>query len=72
MARLWKEVQRDKHIFPFVQFDVVMDDHTSDICSPLNKVIMSVDDMLLIIGRQTISTAVQQLEGLEMENLQKM
>ena len=49
MARLWKEVQRDKHIFPFVQFDVVMDDHTSDICSPLNKVIMSVDDPMLLI-----------------------
>lgn len=49
MARLWKEVQRDKHIFPFVQFDVVVDDHTSDICRPLDKVIMSVDDPLLLI-----------------------
>ncbi|BBQ07947.1 minor capsid protein [Elizabethkingia anophelis] len=49
MARLWKEVQRDKHIFPYVQFDVVMDKHTSEICSPLHGVIMSVDDPLLLI-----------------------
>lgn len=44
MSRLWQEIQRDKHIFPFVQFDVVQDDHTSEICSPLHGVIMSVDD----------------------------
>jgi SPP1 gp7 family putative phage head morphogenesis protein len=49
MARLWKEIQRDKHIFPFVQFDVVMDGRTSDICSPLDKVIMAVDDPMLLI-----------------------
>lgn len=49
MARLWKEIQRDKHIFPFVQFDVVVDGHTSDICLPLDKVIMSVDDPMLLI-----------------------
>ncbi|WP_407483705.1 phage minor head protein [Elizabethkingia anophelis] len=48
MSRLWQEIQRDKHIFPFVQFDVVMDDHTSEICSPLHNVIMSVDDKRLI------------------------
>lgn len=49
MARLWEEIQRDKHIFPFVQFDVVMDGRTSEVCSPLDKVIMSVDDPMLLI-----------------------
>ncbi len=34
MSRMWQEIQRDKHIFPFVQFDVVKDGRTSDICSP--------------------------------------
>ncbi|AQX86103.1 hypothetical protein I6H88_06690 [Elizabethkingia bruuniana] len=48
MSRLWQEIQQDKHIFPYVQFDVVMDDHTSEICSPLHNVIMSVDDKRLI------------------------
>lgn len=44
MSRLWQEIQRDKHIFPFVQFDVVQDERTSDICKPLHKVIMKVED----------------------------
>ncbi len=48
MSRLWQEIQRDKHIFPYVQFDVVMDKNTSDICEPLHRVIMSVDDPRLI------------------------
>ncbi len=47
MSRMWQEIQRDKHIFPFVQFDVVMDGRTSDICSPLDKLIFEVDDPVL-------------------------
>jgi len=47
MSRLWMDVQRDKAIFPFVQMDVVMDGHTSEICKPLDKVIFSVDDPVL-------------------------
>jgi len=44
MSRLWQEIQRDKHIFPFAQFDVVRDGRTSDICAPLDGVICTVDD----------------------------
>lgn len=44
MSRLWNEIQRDKHIFPLVQFLVVMDGHTSEVCSPLHNVIVKVDD----------------------------
>ncbi|WP_312133409.1 minor capsid protein [Empedobacter sp.] len=47
MSRLWYEIQRDKAIFPFVQFLVVQDDHTSEICSPLHGLIFSVDDPVL-------------------------
>lgn len=47
MSRLWMEIQRDKALFPFAQFDVVEDDHTSDICKPLTGVIVSVDDPML-------------------------
>lgn len=47
MSRLWQEIQRDKHIFPYVQFDVVMDGKTSDICEPLHKLIFAVDDPVL-------------------------
>lgn len=49
MARLWAEIQRDKHIFPFIQFVVVKDDHTSDICAPLHNVIVRVDDPMLLV-----------------------
>lgn len=49
MARLWQEIQRDKHIFPYVQFIVVKDNHTSEICSPLHNVILSVDDPMLLL-----------------------
>lgn len=47
MSRLWHEIQRDKAIFPFVQFLVVQDDHTSEICTPLHNLIFSVDDPVL-------------------------
>jgi len=44
MSRLWQEIQRDKHVFPYAQFDVVRDGGTSDICAPLDGVICTVDD----------------------------
>ena len=48
MARLWQEIQRSKHIFPYLKFRVVKDGHTSDICEPLIDVIVSVDDPMLL------------------------
>lgn len=47
MANKWQEIQRDKAIFPFVEFIVVRDKHTSEICFPLHGVVMSVDNPLL-------------------------
>ncbi|MEE3726174.1 minor capsid protein, partial [Riemerella anatipestifer] len=47
MSRKWQEIQRDKYIFPFVKFMVTMDDHTSEICSPLHGIVVSVDDPFL-------------------------
>jgi len=35
MSRIWAEIQRDKHIFPYVQILVTKDGRTSDICEPL-------------------------------------
>lgn len=46
-ARLWNHIQRNKHIFPFVQFDVVVDGHTSDICKPLHGVVVPVNSPIL-------------------------
>jgi len=47
MSRLWNDIQRDKEIIPLAQFVVVKDGRTSDICSPLDGVIVSVDDPML-------------------------
>ncbi|MRJ09307.1 hypothetical protein EDL99_10615 [Ornithobacterium rhinotracheale] len=47
MSSKWQEIQRDKHLFPFVQFKVTMDDQTSEICAPLSNVIVQVDDPFL-------------------------
>lgn len=47
MSGKWQEIQRDKHLFPYAQFKVVQDKRTSDICSPLHNVIVSVDDPML-------------------------
>lgn len=48
MSRKWQEIQRDKHLFPYVMFDVVKDGHTSDICRPLHNVIVRADDPMLM------------------------
>lgn len=47
MAEKWQAIQRDKAIFPYVQFDVVQDGRTSDICKPLHNVIVNVDSPIL-------------------------
>lgn len=47
MSRKWQDIQRDKYIFPFVQFKVVQDNRTSEICSPLHNIICKVDDPFL-------------------------
>lgn len=49
MARLWQKIQAEKAIFPYIQFVVVMDDHTTEICAPLHDVIVSVDDPMLAL-----------------------
>ncbi|MDO5616512.1 MAG: minor capsid protein [Cruoricaptor ignavus] len=48
MTRKWLEIQRDKHLFPYVKFMVTMDDHTSEVCSPLHGIIVEVDDPFLM------------------------
>lgn len=46
-ASLWADIQKYKHLFPYLQFSVVMDGHTSEVCKPLDRVIVSVDDPML-------------------------
>lgn len=47
MARQWLDIQANKQLFPLVEFDVVMDKHTSEICRPLHGVIVTADDPML-------------------------
>ena len=44
MAPKWVTIQANKEILPLLEFDAVIDDRTSTICRPLNKVIRPVDD----------------------------
>ncbi|QTE36016.1 phage minor head protein [Mucilaginibacter gossypii] len=44
MAGKWVSIQEQKETFPFLEFDAIVDDHSSNICPPLNKVIKRVDD----------------------------
>lgn len=48
MSGKWQAIQRDKHLFPYAQFKVIVDGHTSDICKPLHDVIVTVDDPMLM------------------------
>lgn len=44
MAGKWLDIQASKDVFPLLEFDAVIDDRTSTICRPLNKVVKPVDD----------------------------
>ncbi|RYF26586.1 MAG: DUF935 family protein [Flavobacteriales bacterium] len=44
MAAKWKQIQEQKALFPLLQFDAVIDEHSTDLCSSLHMVIKPVDD----------------------------
>jgi len=44
MAGKWVTIQEQKETFPLLEFDAVIDDHSSTICPPLDKVRLPVDD----------------------------
>jgi SPP1 gp7 family putative phage head morphogenesis protein len=48
MASKWVDIKENKAT-RFIEFDVVMDGHTSEICKPLHGIIVSVDDPMLHI-----------------------
>ncbi|WP_457270609.1 phage head morphogenesis protein [Pedobacter sp. UYEF25] len=39
MAREWASIVAQKDLFPFIQFDAVIDEHSTELCSSLNGVI---------------------------------
>lgn len=43
-ARRWSDFEAQKETFPMLEYDAVMDANTSEICRPLNGVILPVDD----------------------------
>src|SRR5690606_26759025 len=44
MASKWKQIWEQRHILPLLQFDAVIDGHTSAICTSLDGVILPVED----------------------------
>lgn len=47
MAAKWQRFMAQKDLYPYAKFFVVMDKHTSDICSPLHNVVMPWNHPLL-------------------------
>ena len=43
IGRKWKEIQSQKSTFPFIKYNAVIDSHTSDICAPLDNIVLPVD-----------------------------
>ena len=44
MAAKWVRIQRDKELFPLLQFNAVLDDRTTELCKSLDGVVLPVDD----------------------------
>lgn len=44
MAAKWVGITKDKKTLPLLQFDAVMDNHTTELCKGLNGVIKPIDD----------------------------
>jgi hypothetical protein len=44
MAVLWDQIENTKDIFPYLEYKAVIDSKTSEICKPLDGVILKVDD----------------------------
>lgn len=42
-ARKWNDFEADKDIFPMLEYDAVMDQNTSDICRPLDGIVLPID-----------------------------
>lgn len=40
----WQDIQETKHLFPYLKWDAVLDDRTTEICTPLDGLILHVDD----------------------------
>lgn len=44
MANLWNQIEQTKDIFPYLEYKAVIDSKTSEICRPLDGVILKVED----------------------------
>lgn len=42
MAHKWQDAQATKGMFPLMEFDAVLDDHTTDLCRSLDKVVVPI------------------------------
>lgn len=47
MVAKWQKLQAEKHIIPYAKFFVVNDPHTTDICRPLDGVVVPIDHPIL-------------------------
>lgn len=45
-AKQWNDIQNTKNLFPYLEYSAVIDTRTSEICRPLDGVVLPVDDPL--------------------------
>lgn len=45
-AAKWREIEKQKDVLPYLQYDAVIDKNTSDICRPLDGIVAPVDDKI--------------------------
>lgn len=43
-AKEWEKIQNDSKLFPKLRYSAIIDGATSDICAPLNGIVLPVDD----------------------------
>lgn len=40
----WKDLQATKDLFPYIRFDSIIDENSSNICPPLDGLVLHIDD----------------------------
>jgi SPP1 gp7 family putative phage head morphogenesis protein len=70
-ASKWADIEKNKNLFPFLKYVAVMDEHTCDICAPLDGITLPADDPFwdenMPLNHFNCECTVEQLEEDEAE-----
>lgn len=70
-ASKWVDIEKNKRLFPYLKYVAVMDEHTCDICAPLDGITLPADDPFwdenMPLNHFNCECTVEQLEEEEAE-----